>query len=526
MVDATNDTTEGVEQASSGNGTPEPAPEQMTLGQRRIFITEDAGRDLEIRERRQALAEEKLAFQKQLAEARKERGEQGQKANHVEAVNYLIESFWFHVHQARENKGWYSRKKDEDLWQHSRSGAALLDNIRRSCPPGMAKWNDALGIRNLAACAEEFNGPPFDANPELCGLPNGKVLDLKTGAVKKSAVGKDFISKRLGASPEAGTPRRFLRFLLQVLPSAAEVRWLLRYAGYAMTAHTREHQFAYFYGNGRNGKGVLMQVLQRALGDYATGVSSSGLLGRDDLGQHPTWLASLDGARLITLDDLQDEPCETAKLKQLVAGDRQTARFMRMDPFDFTPVGKFILSANHLLRVKRGSYALYERIRVLPFPRTFAAASRDPKLINALLAELPQIVNLLAQEAKAYLAEGLLAETPAMAEQRGEFSAKGGGGNEQLERWIAERLQFKDGAFTASKDLIADLKTQGNIVAKTLKGEVQAAMERAAWAQCKVQIAAKLRKLDRQPVRGWDGVALRPLPVESSEPGQGNAVDF
>ena len=47
------------------------------------------------------------------------------------------------------------------------------------------------------------------------------------------------------------------------------VAFLQRVAGYALTGTVREHALFFFYGTGRNGKGVFLNTLTAVLADYA-----------------------------------------------------------------------------------------------------------------------------------------------------------------------------------------------------------------------------------------------------------------
>ena len=439
--------------------------------------------------------------------------------DHVDAVDEILSRRWFNRFQHRDGKGWYSRAV-RDLWEHSHNGKPLLDMLHSGDIPGIKRWNDAVGVRNWVATKSEFDGPPFDANAELVGLPNGRVWDLAAGGVKDDA-SQDFVSKRIGATPQPGTPRRFLRFLLEVLPSQADVRWLLRFMGYSLTGHTREHQFLYLRGAGRNGKGVLMELMQKLLEDYWTGVNVTGLLGRDDLAQHPTWLAALDGARLVTLDELQADPIDPAKLKQLAAGDRQNARFMRMDPFNFKPIAKFWLAGNYMPNFKRGGYSMVERIRILPFPRQFDESSRDPRLIEKLEDELPQILWLLMQQARLYLTDGLLPETTDMRAERNVFGD--GGAGDPVMAWAKARCRFSHDLFLPSKEMLADLDRQGHVKASRVTDGILASLVRAAPPGAFIK--KQQRKLDGKNAWGVAGVALKPMAVEQQKQTGKGAID-
>ena len=65
--------------------------------------------------------------------------------------------------------------------------------------------------------------------------------------------------------------------------------------------------------------------------------------------RHPTDIAKLNGARLVTAQETQQgRQWDEAKIKEMTGGDRLTGRFMRQDFFEFEPTFKLFVAGNHL----------------------------------------------------------------------------------------------------------------------------------------------------------------------------------
>jgi putative DNA primase/helicase len=232
----------------------------------------------------------------------------------------------------------------------------------------------------------------MDRDPFLLNVLNG-TIDLRTGALQPH----DRTQSITKLAPvmfdaEAECPT-FLGFLARVLPDA-EVRRFLRYmTGYGMTGSTVEQCLAFLYGGGANGKSTFLDTIQEMLGDYAQTAAPDLLTSRGG-DRHPTELADLFGARWVSSIEV-DEGKRLAEtlVKQMSGGDKMKARFMRTDFFQWAPTHKLFLAANHKPEIRGTDYAIWRRIRLIPFTVTIPENERDGNLGEKLIAELPGILN-------------------------------------------------------------------------------------------------------------------------------------
>jgi putative DNA primase/helicase len=239
----------------------------------------------------------------------------------------------------------------------------------------------------------------LDADQWLLNCKNG-TLDLKTGKLKDHDP-HDRITKLAPVQydPEAECPR-FERFLTETLGDDAVITFMKRFAGYTLTGVTRERVFAILYGSGKNGKSTLVELLQDALGDYATNTDTETILAKRYQGIGND-VAALKGARFVSAAEVEKgRRLAESKVKQLTGSDTVTARFLFGEPFNFRPEFKLWMSTNYKPEIRGTDDAIWDRIRLVPFTKRFEGDKADPKLPDALRGELPGVL--------AWMTEGCL----------------------------------------------------------------------------------------------------------------------
>ena len=104
--------------------------------------------------------------------------------------------------------------------------------------------------------------------------------------------------------------------------------------------------------------------------------------------RHPTDLAMLRGARLVTASETEeDRAWAESRIKQMTGGDPITARFMRQDFFTYRPQFKLTIIGNHKPLLKSVDEAARRRFNIIPFTHTPKAPDRQ--LEEKLKTEAP-----------------------------------------------------------------------------------------------------------------------------------------
>jgi putative DNA primase/helicase len=206
----------------------------------------------------------------------------------------------------------------------------------------------------------------WNTDPMLLGTPGGTV-DLQTGELRTSRR-EDCITKMTGVAPLDEPCPRWIQFLNEATGwDAGLIKFLQQWCGYGLTGLTREHALVFVYGPGGNGKSVFLNVVQTIMKDYAiTAAMDTFTASNSD--KHPTDLAMLCGARLVTASETEEgRAWAEARIKQMTGGDRITAHFTRQDNFTFTPQFKLTIAGNHRPVLHNVDEAARRRFNIVPF---------------------------------------------------------------------------------------------------------------------------------------------------------------
>lgn len=301
----------------------------------------------------------------------------------------------------------------------------------------------AKSDRRLAATIDQW-----DADPWLLNTP-AAVVDLRTGQARPHRP-DDYMTKITATGPRGDCPR-FLAFLDEITGGDADLTaYIRRTLGYSLTGDTREHALFFAYGTGANGKSVLLSTISGILDGYhrsapiETFTASNG-------DRHPTDLAGLRGARLVTATETEEgRRWAELRIKQLTGGDTVSARFMRQDFFEYRPVFKLIIAGNHKPSLRSVDEAIRRRFHLIPFAVTIPPAKRDGELTEKLKAEWPGILAWLIEGALEWRTEGLQPPKAVLEATTAYLEAE-----DALAAWIDDKCERKPSAWETSTNLFA-----------------------------------------------------------------------
>ena len=368
------------------------------------------------------------------------------------ALIKLAHSFadtWHGQHSYSPNRGWYHRRPGK-LWRPDPESIALRKRVSTEIAAQAKQIGSVNSIRTRTVAQEiepllAYQGD-WDATPDLAGLPDDRVIDLATGETR-DAQPSDRITRRLGAVPIDAIPTRWLQVIAHVCRDDAEAEWLHRWIGYCLTGRTTEHKFAFFAGPGGGGKSVLIETIRKVAGSYSQGIPEDVFV--DGATRHREWLARLAGARVAVVPDLPGGSWRNVGLlKSLVAGDVQSANFMRRGTFDFTPQLKLIVAGNSKPRLTRADSGLERRLVLIPVARV---KQPDNTLSTALDNELGAITAWAIAGAVAYLRSGL----PPVPDRWARAAANYHRDEDDIAKWFAASCELDGEAFSPAKQLVA-----------------------------------------------------------------------
>lgn len=288
----------------------------------------------------------------------------------------------------------------------------------------------------------------WDADPWLLNTSGG-VVDLRTGD-RRAARPEDHMTKITAVAPGGECPR-WMQFLEEITASDVALQaYLWRVLGYALTGVTREHALFFGYGEGRNGKSVLLKTVADILASYhKTAAIETFTVTNGD--QHPTGLAGLQGARLVTAIETEEgRRWAESRIKALTGGDKIAARFMRLDYFEFTPQFKLFVAGNHKPHLRSVDEAIRRRFHLVPFRVTFTPEQCDEALPEKLKAEWSGILQWMIDGCLEWQREGLNPPQAVREATDAYLEAE-----DTLAAWIDERCERDPKAWEQSSNLFA-----------------------------------------------------------------------
>ena len=295
---------------------------------------------------------------------------------------------------------------------YSEASDALSDvakDLRKHAARSEAKRSlDAMLDLSRSLEALEAEAADFDADKELFNTMSG-VVDLRSGEVHAHDP-KYRMTKVAGCgyAPGAAAPL-WHAFLARIFDGDTElIAFMQRLFGYALTGYIGEQLFAIFHGGGANGKSVLVDCWQAALGDYGgTAAMKTFLAHRTEAVR--TDLATLAGKRLVSTSESKPGQLIDAATIKLLTSQHVTCRFnYARGEFTYTPQYLVALDTNFKPLVQCDDYAIKRRVLLVPFAVLIPAAEQDKKLTDKIIAEeLPGVLAWGVAGAADYLAHGL-----------------------------------------------------------------------------------------------------------------------
>lgn len=321
----------------------------------------------------------------------------------------LVDLFGQDLRFCHETGFWYHW--NGNIWEKDRSGGASA----QQCAIGVicsiweqmsaAEWGsekrgklykwaqecESKGrIEAMIALAKRLEGIPvlheqLDADEYLTGCPNG-TLDLREFRLIQPRR-EDLITMQLGVAydPDAKC-RDYMKWLATMLSGDRDTyEWLWRLKGYTLTGDDREEMFCFMHGPGGGGKGTVLSMMTKIMGDYGKSVMWDTL--KEKKGdQIPVDIADLRGARFAFCDETAENGWFNEQLLKALSGRGVLkARFMRENLFQFDPKFKLWITGNHKPRIKSFDTAMERRLKLLPFEKAIPLDEQDKGLKQSLV---------------------------------------------------------------------------------------------------------------------------------------------
>ena len=289
-------------------------------------------------------------------------------------------------------------------------GFMLDDSKRAEIAAHLAKSESNHAINACLSLARgELPVVPdqLDRDPFLLNVHNG-TIDLRTGELRDFD-SADYITKMAGTAYDpAAECSQWLTFLDRILGGNQElITFLQKAVGYALSGDTSEQCLFILHGAGQNGKSTFLSTVMALLGDYATKTPITTFLQKKNE-TISNDIAALKGARFVSATEAgEGQRLAEPLIKELTGGDSITARFLYAEFFTFQPGFKLFIGTNHKPVIRGTDYAIWRRIRLIPFEVVIPEEERDNDLLGKLETELPGILGWALEGYRLWKAEGL-----------------------------------------------------------------------------------------------------------------------
>lgn len=193
-------------------------------------------------------------------------------------------------------------------------------------------------------------------------------------------------------------------------------QFLIQLLAVYITSDMSDKSFAIMYGDGDNGKSVLISVLKALLGDFYYAANGGVFFQSksNNANAHTSHLNSLKTKRLCSFSETERcQKLNEPQIKSLTGNDTITIRQLCKEESNLQITSHFILLTNQLPEVSADK-AFSNRCRLIPFKAKFVKQLLNPAVSNEYLADfdiinklttadnLTAIFTLLAQAAKQY----------------------------------------------------------------------------------------------------------------------------
>lgn len=235
----------------------------------------------------------------------------------------------------------------------------------------------------MTECKELFYDGTFleklDNNPYLMCFNNG-VVDFKQ-KVFRNGVPEDCLSKctnidYVSLNPEIHTDiiNEIEDFMKKLFPHPDLYKYMWSHLSSTLIGTSADQTFNMYIGIGQNGKSVLVNLMEKCLGDYKGDVPLSLLTQqRTKIGGLAPELVQLKGVRYAVMQEpSKGDKINEGIMKQVTGGDPLQARSPYMcQTISFIPQFKLVVCSNEFMEIKSMDHGTWRRIRVVDFESLF-----------------------------------------------------------------------------------------------------------------------------------------------------------
>lgn len=336
----------------------------------------------------------------------------------------------------------------------------LPDDRRTALIRHSLKSESKGALEAMISLAEAIPGVPvsqshLDTNHDYLNAVNG-TINLKTGLLRPHDP-NDYITRRVSVEYNqfAKCPT-WEKFINRIFDGNEEtIKYVQKAVGYSLTGSTEEQCIFIPHGGGMNGKSKFLEAIEYILSDYASHCSADTLMVKHTQGGASSEIARLRGARFVAAVETDEgKRMSESLVKELTGGDTITARFLFSEHFEFIPTFKIWLACNHKPVIRGTDFAIWRRIKLIPFTVTIPKEEQDKKLGEKLRAEAAGILAWAVKGCMMWREEGLN-DTAEIAEATAGYKLE----MDSLGTWLDSMCVIVRGAESKASVLYENYKT-------------------------------------------------------------------
>jgi len=242
----------------------------------------------------------------------------------------------------------------------------------------------------MKECRELFFDEHFnrkvDANKDLIAFNNG-VLELDNNYLFRPGKPEDYMSFSTGIDYDPDTPYyeypawpKVDTFIKRVLSDPEVREYFVQHLASNLFGGNPAQKFHILTGSGSNGKSMIMNLMTKALGEYACTVPISLFTQqRKSSGSAAPEVARLKGRRFTTMQEPDERiALNTGMMKEISSGEKMYARDLFKSGGEFEVLSKFHLACNDKPKVNTTDGGTWRRLVVINFVSKFVPVPSSP----------------------------------------------------------------------------------------------------------------------------------------------------
>ena len=236
----------------------------------------------------------------------------------------------------------------------------------------------------MKECREKFFDEDFakkaDANKDLIAFNNG-ILDLTTMEFRDGKP-DDYLTFSTGIDYDEDKPYYEYqswpmvdKFIRQVIPDPEVREYFMNHLATNLIGGNPVQKFHILTGSGSNGKSMIMNLMSKALGDYACTVPISLFTQqRKGSGAAAPEVIRLKGRRFVTMQEPDEAiALNTGLMKEITSGEKMYARDLFKSGCEFEVQAKFHLACNDKPKINTTDGGTWRRLVVINFVSKFVS---------------------------------------------------------------------------------------------------------------------------------------------------------